>query len=177
MSEFVKKNKRALFFPLLFSFMEIAFHIYYYGRVDIYVLFAVLFAFSFGFAVSALTGFFSRIANIIIAWIATLFVAIFCSLQMVYGHIFTRFIPLSSVAENAGDATEFWKQALHGIIDCIPGLIFVLIIPIVLLAIMIRKNFICSGDVDKTVALKKLETLGKKIDVLTEEQKAYLNLS
>ena len=30
-------------------------------------------------------------------------------------------------------------------------------------------------DVDKSVALKKLETLGKKIDVLTEEQKAYLN--
>ena len=149
MSEFVKKNKRALFFPLLFSFMEIAFHIYYYGRVDIYVLFAVLFAFSFGFAVSALTGFFSRIANIIIAWIATLFVAIFCSLQMVYGHIFTRFIPLSSVAENAGDATEFWKQAVHGIIDCIPGLIFVLIIPIVLLAIMIRKDFIYSGTEEK----------------------------
>ena len=30
-------------------------------------------------------------------------------------------------------------------------------------------------DVDKAVAIKKLETLGKKIDVLTEEQKAYLN--
>ena len=30
-------------------------------------------------------------------------------------------------------------------------------------------------DVDKTVALKKLETLGKKIDVLTAEQYAYLN--
>ena len=30
-------------------------------------------------------------------------------------------------------------------------------------------------DVDKAVAVKKLETLGKKIDVLTEEQKAYLN--
>ena len=149
MSGFVKRNIRALFFPVLFSCMEIAFHIYYYGRVDLYVLFAVLFAFSAGFAVSALTGFFSRKANIIIAWIATLFVAIFCSLQMVYGHIFTKFIALSSVVENAGDASEFWKQALHGIIDCIPGLIFVLIIPIVLLAVMIRKNVICCGSEDK----------------------------
>ena len=149
MSGFVKRNIRALFFPVVFSFMEIAFHIYYYGRVDLYVLFAVLFAFSAGFAVSALTGFFSRKANIIIAWIATLFVAIFCSLQMVYGHIFTKFIALSSVVENAGDASEFWKQALHGIIDCIPGLIFVLIIPIVLLAVMIRKNVICCGSEDK----------------------------
>ena len=149
MSSFGKKSIRALFFPVMFSFMEIAFHIYYYGRIDLYVLFAVLFAFSAGFAVSALTGFFSRKANIIIAWIATLFVAIFCSLQMVYGHIFTKFISLSSVVENAGDASEFWKQALHGIIDCIPGLIFVLIIPIAVLAVMIRKNLICGGSEER----------------------------
>ena len=40
----------------------------------------------------------------------------------------------------------------------------------------ISEKLICvPEDVDKTVALKKLETLGKKIDVLTDEQYAYLN--
>ena len=144
MKSFISKNIKALFFPLLFVFMEIAFHIWYYGHVDIYMLFAVLSAISFGFIASALTGSGSRIVNKIFAWIITLIVVIFFSLQMVYGHIFTKFISLSSVVENAGDATEFWEQALHGIIDCIPGLIFVLIIPIVALAIAIKKKFICT---------------------------------
>ena len=144
MKEFLQKNIRALFFPILFVFMELSFHIYYYGRVDEYLLFSTYFALSFGFLVSTLTGFFSRIANIIIAWIATIGTCIFFGLQMVYGHIFTKFISLSSVLENAGDATEFWKQALHGIIECIPGLLLVLVIPIVLVAISIKKRFICN---------------------------------
>lgn len=146
MKEFLQKNIRALFFPILFVFMELSFHIYYYGRVDEYLLFSTYFALSFGFLVSTLTGFFSRIANIIIAWIATIGTCIFFGLQMVYGHIFTKFISLSSVLENAGDATEFWKQALHGIIECIPGLLLVLVIPIVLAAISIKKRFICDSD-------------------------------
>ena len=149
MKEFLQKNIRALFFPILFVFMELSFHIYYYGRVDEYLLFSTYFALSFGFLVSTLTGFFSRIANIIIAWIATIGTCIFFGLQMVYGHIFTKFISLSSVLENAGDATEFWKQALHGIIECIPGLLLVLVIPIVLVAISIKKRFICNSDEKK----------------------------
>lgn len=143
MKNFDKRNIRALFFPELFIFMEIAFHIYHYGSVDQYLIFASLFAISFGFLVSTLTGFFSRKANIIIAWIVTIGTSIFFGLQMVYGHIFTKFITLSSVVENAGDATEFWKQALHGIWECLPGLILVLVIPIVLVAVCIKIKFIC----------------------------------
>ena len=143
MKNFDKRNIRALFFPELFIFMEIAFHIYHYGSVDQYLIFASLFAISFGFLVSTLTGFFSRKANIFIAWIVTIGTSIFFGLQMVYGHIFTKFITLSSVVENAGDATEFWKQALHGIWECLPGLILVLVIPIVLVAVCIKIKFIC----------------------------------
>ena len=143
MLTFVKKNIRVIFFPVLFIFMETAFHIYYYGKLDLSILFSALSALCFGFIVSALTGWGKRVINKIIAWIFTIVTAVFFSLQMVYGHIFTKFISLSSVVENAGDAAEFWEQALHGIIDCIPGLIFVLIIPIVALAIAIKKKFIC----------------------------------
>jgi hypothetical protein len=149
MKDFVKKNIRAIFFPVLFVFMELSFHIYYFGSFDLYMLFASLFALAFGFLVSAVTGFFSRKANIILAWIFTIGTAVFFGLQTVYGHIFTKFISLSSVVENAGDATEFWKQALHGIIECIPGLIFVLIIPIVAVAVAIKKKFICNTEEKK----------------------------
>jgi len=143
MSGFLKKNVHILFFPLMFTFMEAAFHIYYYGKIDINAIFPLLSAFTFGFLVSALTGFGNRTVNKIIAWIITVVTVFFFGLQMVYGHIFTKFIALSSVVENANDASEFWEQALHGIIDCIPGLIFVFIIPITVLAIFIKKRFIC----------------------------------
>lgn len=149
MKDFVKKNIRAIFFPVLFVFMELSFHIYYFGSFDLYMLFASMFALAFGFLVSAVTGFFSRKANIILAWLFTIGTAVFFGLQTVYGHIFTKFISLSSVVENAGDATEFWKQALHGIIECIPGLIFVLIIPIVAVAVAIKKKFICNTEEKK----------------------------
>ena len=149
MKDFVKKNIRAIFFPVLFVFMELSFHIYYFGSFDLYLLFASMFALAFGFLVSAVTGFFSRKANIILAWLFTIGTAVFFGLQTVYGHIFTKFISLSSVVENAGDATEFWKQALHGIIECIPGLIFVLIIPIVAVAVAIKKKFICNTEEKK----------------------------
>ncbi len=149
MKDFVKKNIRAIFFPVLFVFMELSFHIYYFGSFDLYMLFASMFALAFGFLVSAVTGFFSRKANIILAWLFTIGTAVFFGLQTVYGHIFSKFISLSSVVENAGDATEFWKQALHGIIECIPGLIFVLIIPIVAVAVAIKKKFICNTEEKK----------------------------
>ena len=145
MKDFIKKNIKVIYFPLLFVFMEFSFHIYYYGSFDGYLLYSGLFALSFGLLVSALTGFFSRKANIVFAWIATIGTSLFFGLQTVYGHIFTKFISLSSVMENAGDATEFWKQALHGIVECLPGLLFVLIIPIVLTAIAIKKRFICDA--------------------------------
>ncbi|MBR4343471.1 MAG: LTA synthase family protein [Lachnospiraceae bacterium] len=143
MSALIKKYIHMIFFPILFIYMEIAFHIYYYGKIDVNILFAVLSALCFGFLVSALTGFGKAVINKIIAWLLTVGSAVFFGLQMVYGHIFTKFISLSSVVENAGDATEFWEQALHGIIDCIPGLILILIIPIIALAISIKKKFIC----------------------------------
>ena len=163
MKDFIKKNIKVIYFPLLFVFMEFSFHIYYYGSFDGYLLYSGLFALSFGLLVSALTGFFSRKANIIFAWIATIGTSLFFGLQTVYGHIFTKFISLSSVMENAGDATEFWKQALHGIVECLPGLLFVLIIPIVLTAIAIKKRFICDVAEKKTSFIYQGIALGASL--------------
>ena len=163
MKAFLLRNIKAIFFPLLFAFMEVSFHIWHYGHIDLYILFGVLSAISFGFLASALTGSGSRIANKIIAWIFTIITCLFFGLQMVYGHIFTKFISLRSVMENAGDATEFWEQALHGIIECIPGLIFVLVIPVTVLAVFIRKKFICEPDKEKSFIPYLLINLGVSV--------------
>ncbi len=145
MLTFLKKNIRAIFFPLLLVFMETAFHIYYFGRIDGFCLLSALSALCAGFLISALTGFGNTVVNRVIAWVFTIVITVFFGLQMVYGHIFTKFISLNSVVENAGDATEFWKQALKGIWECVPGLILVLVIPITALAISLKKQFICNG--------------------------------
>ena len=160
MSKILGKVIRAAFFPVLFVFMELAFHIYYYGSFDIYMLYASLFAASFGFLISMLTGFSKRIVNMILAWIATISTVFFFGLQTVYSHIFTKFIPLSSMIENTGDAAEFWKQALKGIFESIPGLIFVLILPIAAVAVCMKKRFICEPDELKDSMIYQIVTLG-----------------
>ncbi|MCR5205663.1 MAG: LTA synthase family protein [Lachnospiraceae bacterium] len=159
MKDFIKKNIRVIYFPVMFIFMELAFHIYYYGSFDVYMLFAAMFAASFGFLVSMLTSFANRIVNMVIAWIATIGTVFFFGLQTVYGHIFTKFIPLSSLVENTGDAAEFWKQALKGIFESIPGLIFVLIIPIVATAICMKKRIICEASDFKESMIRQMAAL------------------
>ena len=163
MKAFLRRNIHTVFFPLLFAFMEVSFHIWHYGHIDLYILFGILSALSFGFLASALTGSGSRIANKIIAWFFTIVTCIFFGLQMVYGHIFTKFISLRSVMENAGDAAEFWEQAVHGIVECIPGLIFVLIIPITALVVAIRKKFICEPEKEKSFIPYLLINLGVSV--------------
>ena len=160
MPKLMSKTIRIAFFPILFVFMELSFHIYFYGQFDVYMLFASLFALSFGFLVSMLTGFSNRKVNIVLAWICTISTVFFFGLQTVYAHIFTKFIPLSSLIENTGDATEFWKQALKGIFQSLPGLIFVLILPIVAVAVSIRKKLICEPSELKESMIGQIISLG-----------------
>lgn len=135
-----KKLTRALIFPCVFTFMEIMFHLYYFKDGGISLLYSSLFAVSFGFLITALTSFPVKAANKIITWIASGITALFFGLQIVYGHIFKTFISINSVLENAGDASEFWKEALNGIVASIPGLLLCLVIPLVFVGIMLKKK-------------------------------------
>lgn len=140
MEKILKKLPRALIFPGIYLFMEWMFHLYYFKSSGLSMLYIALFATAFGLTITSLTSFPVRKANRIIAWTVTIVAGIFFALQIVYGHIFKTFISLHSVMENAGDASEFWKEALNGIIASIPGIILCMVIPFILLGIALKKE-------------------------------------
>lgn len=144
-----------LFFPLLFIFMELMFHLYYFQEFDESLLYGAVFALAYGIIVRTLTGFVSGKVNRPVAWALTGLICVYFNLQLVYGHIFKTFISLYSVRQNAGDATEFWKEALHGIIESLPGIVLLLIIPMLLVYLAVKRGIICGGAPDGAEFRKK----------------------
>ncbi|MBP5330509.1 MAG: LTA synthase family protein, partial [Lachnospiraceae bacterium] len=74
----------------------------------------------------------------------TVTILYFC-LQTVYYNIFKVFISVYSVTQNAGDATEFWKEALHGIAASAPRLLLLAALPAAAVILMCRYGFIAVG--------------------------------
>lgn len=140
MNKKIKKATRALIFPGVFTFMELMFHLYYFKSIGLSLLYMTLFAISYGLMVTAITSFPVKKANRIITWVVMVITGIFFGLQTVYGHIFKTFISLHSVMENAGDASEFWKEALKGIVECLPGFILVMVIPFCAVGFALKKE-------------------------------------
>ncbi|MBP5159476.1 MAG: hypothetical protein ILP10_04180, partial [Lachnospiraceae bacterium] len=140
--EKISKFLRWGFFPILFAVMEFFFHWYYFGSLSVTVIHGMLLSAAFGALLNLITMLFGELANKIIAYVVLVIVCIFFNLQLVYGHIFKTFISLYSVQQNAGDATEFWKEALHGIWECMPGVLFLLVMPIVLLSVLLKKKYL-----------------------------------
>jgi len=139
-NKILKKLPRALILPGMYIFMEWMFHLYYFKTAGLSMLYIALFATAFGLTITSLTSFPVKRANKIIAWTATIITSIFFALQIVYGHIFKTFISLHSVMENAGDASEFWKEALNGIIASIPGILLCMVIPLIMLGFALKKG-------------------------------------
>ena len=134
-----------IFFPILFAFMEIVLHISVFKTFDLSLLYVLLFSAAYGLLAFALTSFRNRIVNKIIIGILTAAITAYFGLQTVYYNIFKVYVSVYSISQNAGDATEFWKEALHGIIASIPQLIFLIIIPIVAVIVMTKLGFIGVG--------------------------------
>ncbi|MCR5686328.1 MAG: LTA synthase family protein [Lachnospiraceae bacterium] len=134
-----------LFFPVLFAFMECVLHVSIFKTVDTGLLFAVLFAFAYGVLAFGLTSFKNRIVNRIMLVLITTLTVVYFALQAVFYNIFKVFISVYSISQNAGDAREFWKEALHGIIASTPQLIFIIVIPVIAVAVMTRLGFIGTG--------------------------------
>ena len=132
------------FFPVLFSFMEAVYHISVFKSVDAGLLFAVLFSIVYGLLAFALTSFKKRLINKIILTLIMIISTAYFGLQVVYYNIFKVNISVYSISQNAGDATEFWKEALHGILASTPQLILVIIVPVAAAVLMTRFGFICT---------------------------------
>ena len=130
------------FFPILFAFMELVLHLSVFKTPDTGLLYAVLFAFAYGILAFALTGFKNRIVNRIMLVLITLITTVYFGLQTVYYNIFKVYVSVYSISQNAGDVTEFWKEAVHGIVDSIPQLILLMVVPAIAVAVMAKFGFI-----------------------------------
>jgi hypothetical protein len=125
-------------FPVVFCYLELVFHLLVFNKLDGNVWFSILVAMIFGLFIGAVTSVFKRRVNCVIAMTVISLVSVWFSVQLVFQHIFKTFLSLYSVGENGNDVLEFWKEALNGIIDKLPGII-ILLLPIPITALVIKK--------------------------------------
>jgi hypothetical protein len=135
------KNKgilSMLYFPCLFVYLELCFHLLVFNKIDSNIIYPMLMAITMGFFLTAVTSVWKERINRILTIILTVIISIWFGVQLVYDHIFRTFLSLYSVGENGGDVLEFWREALNGILAKLPG-IFLLLLPIPALIILIKK--------------------------------------
>ena len=112
-----------LFYVINFIYMEFIFHLYFWKdiRVSIFPALAVIAVFSL--LQSFLLSFLKGRANRIFFWIFLVLDYLLYASQMVYRTIFKQPLLLDAAVQGGGDAlTNFWREALQGIVDAGLGL-------------------------------------------------------
>ncbi|MDD5937338.1 MAG: LTA synthase family protein, partial [Clostridiales bacterium] len=136
-------NKKSLIsillFPIVFCYLEVVFHCLVFKKLDSNVIYSILTAIVAGLLITAITSLFQRKINCIISMILVSITCVWFCVQLVFQHIFRTFLTIYSVGENGTDVLEFWKDALHGILAKLPG-ILLLLLPIAVTAILIKKQ-------------------------------------
>lgn len=129
------------FLPALFLLWdEAVFHLFINrGIHDDSLLYIALFAVAWGFLAGTVGGFLKRKAQNIVFGIILGLVTVLFMTQTVYQGIFNNYLSLS-VMNNAGDAAEFWREALAGIWDRVV-LLLLLLVPVIVWIVMCKKGF------------------------------------
>lgn len=136
---------RYLFFPAVFLYFELVFHIFVFREITAEFVFPVLFAIAIGGFVSVLTAAFSRKVNRVIAIVITALTAVWFSTQVVYQHIFKTFLAVYSVGANGADAVgEFYMQAIKAILACLVPVI--LFLATIVLLLILQRNHLLAFD-------------------------------
>ena len=128
-----------LLFPCLFLYLEFAFHLLVFQKIDGSFIYPVLVAIMAGLLVAAATSIWRIRVNQVFTLLVVVIVCIWFCVQLVFEHIFRTFLSLYSVGENGSDVLEFWKEALSGIVAKLPG-ILILLLPIPIIVILIKKK-------------------------------------
>ncbi len=137
-------------FPLIFIYEELTFHLFAFQGIGGEIVYPLLFAIFAGLIGSLLTNAFPRLVNRILAVVISAFAGVWYSTQLVYQHIFKTFLSVYSIGENGADAMEFIDQALRAIAaKILPILCFLL--PVIVLAVLLalkKIDFVpCNGKV------------------------------
>lgn len=83
-----------------------------------------------------------RNVNLTVSWVVMVFNMLLFAVQIVYTNIFTQPLMLETALTTGADAiTDFWSVALHGIINSILPLLF-LIAPMVVFGIFLRLDWL-----------------------------------
>ena len=130
-----------LFFPLMFVYLELVFHISMKLQMKYLPIF-VFFAISFGFIISIFTLLFNRTINKIITYLFTILGCLLFCIEMVCKTVLSSYYQLLSSADTAANnrLTDYMGAILSGIMQKLFS-IFLLILPIVFIFTIGRMYF------------------------------------
>lgn len=119
-------------------YLELITHLLIYRRIELKIIYPILFAVPFGMLISFITGWFKPLVNKIILCLITAVVCFIFGFQLVYYFIFKMYFSFQTIGM-AGDAiSEFADQIISDILTNIGGIILVFIPLLVLLLIFNR---------------------------------------
>lgn len=125
--------------PIFFVWLEVMFHIFAFHEFGKAVFLPVCFALAFGFLLSFVSGFFRSKGYKILVWVSMTLGTVLFIVQAVYFTIFKTFLTLGLMLGNAGDATEFWKEGLHGLWKTLPAVIL-MALPFIAFAFLCKRG-------------------------------------
>lgn len=127
-----KSLPAALYFTILFLYLEIVFHLLIFRSMDSHSLFLILFSGMSGGALAFLFSFFHEKAGFILTLLITILACIFFCVQLIYQAVFQRFLTVFSMLGVADQAFDFMDVISKNLFMNLFG-IFLLILPVPLL--------------------------------------------
>ncbi len=128
---------RVLILPVVLVYFEVVLHLAVYRSLNAKIFYPILFALSLGFFASAVVGLLRNTAAKVVTWILLALTMVLFFVQLVYYGLFKTYLTLFMM-QNAGDATEFWRDGLAQAFKVLPVLI-VFALPLVLFGILRKK--------------------------------------
>lgn len=114
-----------VWFPLVLFFQELVLHIWAFGTVH-NVLLILLFSLALGTIFNLFCCLWGKTGNRIAAGVLTVLSTLWLCVQTVYFTIFRTFLTVYSIG-GAGDAAQYWREALTGIMDAALPLLLLLL--------------------------------------------------
>lgn len=137
----MKLNKFKLtlpvFFSILFTYLEVLFHLLMFQSLDKNVLYILLFSIMGGSFVGIICSLFKEKVSFILSLICTIISCLFFCVEIVYQAVFQKFLALFSMMGVAGQAFDFMDVITKNVLGNILGL-GLLLLPI-LIVLLLKK--------------------------------------
>jgi len=132
---------RAAIYAGLFGYLELAFHLWIYHKVDLNLWNGILQSVVFGVIVAVFTGMFGERANRYLGRTILGIVSIYYMVQVVYYHVFLRFLNFYSIGAVGTDALEFTGEIKKAIYESLV-ILLILAVPFLVHSIVLHKYWL-----------------------------------